>query len=128
MDPQNEEARSKLIDLNLRLGQEKQAADELDDYLQFLVQKNRQTDALELLEELAREHPGLQSLHARLAEAYRLAGRTADAIAQFDALGEIQLDGGDVQGAIKSIKTIIEIGPPDVAGYEELLKNLEARK
>jgi tetratricopeptide (TPR) repeat protein len=128
LDPDNEEASAKIVDINLRLGQEKQAAEELDRHLEALVRLDRGGEALELLEELAREHPGKQALHARLAEAYRGAGRTADAIAQYDALGEIQLDAGDVQGAIHTIRTIIDMGPPDIEGYQELIRNLEAQK
>jgi tetratricopeptide (TPR) repeat protein len=126
IDPQDEAARRHLIDLNFRLGQEDQAAQELDSYLEYLVQDNRGADALSMLEELARENPGKKSLHARLAEAYRASGRMADAIAQFDALGEIQLDAGEIKDAIETIKTIIELDPPDLEGYEELLRNLMA--
>jgi tetratricopeptide (TPR) repeat protein len=125
VNPGDEEARSHVIDLNLRLGQEDPAAQELDSYLGHLVETDRSHEALNLLEELAREHPGKQTLHARLAEAYRAAGRTADAIAQYDALGEIQLDAGQTKEAITTIQTIIELGPPDIEGYRELLKNLE---
>jgi tetratricopeptide (TPR) repeat protein len=128
LDPDNEEASAKIIDLNLRLGQEQLAATELDHYLEVLVHKDRGGEALELLEELAREHPGKQSLHTRLAGAYRGAGRTADAIAQYDALGEIQLDNGDIQAAIQTISTIIEMNPPDIEGYQELIRNLEAKQ
>jgi tetratricopeptide (TPR) repeat protein len=125
VNPGDEEARSHVIDLNLRLGQEDPAAQELDSYLAHLVETDRSHEALNLLEELAREHPGKQTLHARLAEAYRAAGRTADAIAQYDALGEIQLDAGETEEAIATIKTIIKLEPPDIEGYRELLQNLE---
>jgi tetratricopeptide (TPR) repeat protein len=125
LDPHDEKARSNVIDLNLRLGQEDQAADELDKYLDLLVAENRGEEALSLLEDLAREHPGKRALHARLAEAYRAAGRTADAIAQYDALGEIQLDAGLKEDAVKTIETIIQLNPPDMEGYEELLRNLK---
>ena len=127
VNPGDEEARSHVIDLNLRLGQEDPAAQELDSYLGHLVETDRSHEALNLLEELAREHPGKQTLHARLAEAYRAAGRTADAIAQYDALGEIQLDAGQTKEAIATIKTIINLGPPDLEGYRELLQNLEGK-
>lgn len=128
LDPDDPDARAKLIDLNLRLGQEDQAAEILDDHLEHLVQTQRGTEALELLEELAREHPGKQTLHGRLADAYRAAGRKADAIAQYDALGEIQLDAGNHQAAIRTIQTIIELGPPDIEGYQELLRNLHEER
>ena len=125
IDPSDEKARGNVIDLNLRLGQEDQAASELDSYLEHLVQADRGAEALNLIEELTREHPGKQTLHARLAEAYRAAGRTADAIAQYDALGEILLDAGKTQDAISTIQMIIDLEPPDIEGYHELLKSLK---
>ena len=79
-----------------------------------------------MLEDLARQYPGRQAVNARLAEAYKAVGRKADAIAQYDALGEILLDAGDVKEAAKTIMRIINLEPPDLDGYRELLKNLEA--
>jgi len=125
-DANDEKASLSVIDLNLRLGQEEQAAKALDRHLELLVRAGRSQEALTLLEEMAREHPGKQALHARLAEAYRAAGRKADAIAQYDALGEIQLDAGRLQDAIRTIQTIVDLEPPDSEGYRELLRNLEA--
>ncbi|MEK7682520.1 MAG: tetratricopeptide repeat protein [Chloroflexota bacterium] len=127
LDPSDDKARVNLIDLNLRIGQEDQAAKELDSYLEFLVESGRGPEALNLLEEMAREHPGKQSLHARLAEAYKAAGRIADAIAQYDALGEIQLDAGQTEDAIRSIQAIVDLNPPDIEGYVELLRNLHSQ-
>ncbi len=126
LDASNDKARHNVIDLNLRLGQEEQAAKELDSYLEHLVQAGRSQEALNLLEEMAREHPGKQVLHTRLADAYRAAGRKADAIAQYDALGEIQLDAGQVQAAAHTIQTILSLDPPGADGYRELLRNLQA--
>jgi predicted TPR repeat methyltransferase len=128
LDPTNADARARLIDLNLRLGQEDQAAEALDGHLEQLVNAGHGTQALELLEELAREHPGKQALHARLADAYRAAGRKADAIAQYDALGELQLDAGQTQAAIKTIQTIVDLEPPDSSGYVDLLANLKKQQ
>jgi predicted Zn-dependent protease len=125
LDPENEAARAHVIDLNLRLGQEKQAAEALDIHLDQLVKAGRGQDALTMIEELAREYPGKQALHSRLAEAYRAAGRQADAIAQYDALGEIQLDAGQVQEAIQTIQIIIDLDPPNIEDYEELIRNIQ---
>jgi tetratricopeptide (TPR) repeat protein len=125
LDPENETARAHVIDLNLRLGQEKQAAEALDIHLDQLVKAGRGQDALTMIEELAREYPGKQALHSRLAEAYRAAGRQADAIAQYDALGEIQLDAGQVQEAIQTIQIIIDLDPPNIEDYEELIRNIQ---
>jgi len=124
LDPRDEKARMLVIDLNLRLGSEELAAKELDEYMALLVEENRGSEALTLLEEMAREHPGKTALHRRLADSYRAANRIADAIAQYDALGEILLDAGNLPEAIRSIETIIELNPPDIEGYQDLLRNL----
>jgi tetratricopeptide (TPR) repeat protein len=124
--PSDDETQIQVIDLNLRLGKEDGAADALDHYLEQLVSDNRGAEILPMLEEWTREYPGKQVLHSRLAEAYKAIGRKADAIAQYDALGEIQLDAGQVREAIRTIKTILAMNPPDVDGYKELLNNLES--
>jgi tetratricopeptide (TPR) repeat protein len=126
IDPSDEKARGQVIDLNLRLGQEEQAGKELDSYLEYLVDVGRSAEALAKLEDMAREYPGKQALHTRLAEAYRAAGRKADAIAQYDALGEIQLDAGRIEDAIRTIETIVSLDPPDAEGYQDLLQNLKS--
>ncbi|NIM96260.1 MAG: tetratricopeptide repeat protein [Anaerolineales bacterium] len=128
LDPTDDESQVHLIDLNLRLAQEDAAAESLDTYLQHLVAVDRGTEILPMLEEWTREYPGRQVLHARLAEAYRAVGQTADAIAQYDALGEIQLDAGQIREAARTIRTIIEMDPPGVEGYRDLLNNLESRE
>jgi tetratricopeptide (TPR) repeat protein len=126
--PSDDETQIQVIDLNLRLGKEDGAAEALDQYLQHMVANNRGAEILPMLEEWTREYPGKQVLHSRLAEAYKAVGRKADAIAQYDALGEIQLDAGQVREAIRTIKTILAMNPPDTEGYKELLKNLESGK
>ncbi|MGD8732198.1 MAG: BTAD domain-containing putative transcriptional regulator, partial [Anaerolineales bacterium] len=128
LDPENESARLQVIDLNLRLGQEKQAGNALDRQLEYLVQTEQSKEALALLEDLAREYPGKQILHSRLAQAYGAAGRKADAIAQYDALGEIQLDAGQTKEAARTIETIINLEPPNIEGYEELLRNIQTEE
>jgi tetratricopeptide (TPR) repeat protein len=125
VDPDNEKARLQVIDLNLRLGQEKDAGAALDRQLEHLVKSEQSKQALNLLEELAREYPGKQILHSRLAKAYQAAGRKADAIAQYDALGEIQLDAGQVNEAARTIETILRLEPPNIEGYQELLRNIK---
>jgi DNA-binding SARP family transcriptional activator len=91
-----------------------------------LVDADRGAEILSRLEDLAREFPGRTPIHQRLAEAYRAVGRKADAIAQYDALAEILLDSGDGQEAANAIKSIIELEPPGIEGYRELLTNLES--
>jgi len=126
LKPSDDDTQKKVIDLSLRLSEEDGAAQALDRYLQQLVSASRGTEILPMLEEWTREYPGKQALHSRLAEVYKAVGRKADAIAQYDALGEIQLDAGQVREAIRTIKTILDMKPPDQSNYRELLKQLES--
>jgi len=128
LDSGDEKARMRVIDLNLRLGSEEPAASELDKHMAYLVAEGRGPEALTLLEDMAREHPGKPVLHKRLADAYRAANRVPDAIAQYDALGEILLDAGNIDEAIRTIEVIIELNPPDIEGYQELVNNLRDSK
>jgi tetratricopeptide (TPR) repeat protein len=126
LDPSEEKAQIQVIDLNLRLGQDDGAANALDHYLKHLVDSERGTEILSILEDLTREYPGRVPVHERLAEAYRAVGRKADAIAQYGALGDILLDAGKAKDAAEAYKIIIELEPPDVEVYRELLNNLDS--
>ncbi len=126
LDPSEEKAQIQVIDLNLRLGQDDGAANALDHYLKHLVDSERGTEILAMLEDLTREYPGRVPIHERLAEAYRAVGRKADAIAQYGALGDILLDAGKAKDAAEAYKIIIELEPPDVEVYRELLNNLDS--
>ena len=57
-------------------------------------------------------------LRRALAEEYRRAGRTQDAVAQLDALGENLLNAGERDGAIQAIEAIIALNPPNQASYK----------
>lgn len=126
LSPQDEHTHLSIIDLNLRLGNDRQAGAELDRHLQHLVREGRGSQIIELLEDLTREHPGRMALHERLGKAYLAAGRKEAAISHFDALGELQIDSGKTDQAIATIRRIIELEPPEVEGYKNLLRNLEA--
>ena len=61
----------------------------------------------------------------RLADVYRQAKRTQDAISQMDAIGELLLDAGRIAEAADVIRKIVEMNPPDIEGYKQLLAQLE---
>jgi hypothetical protein len=63
-------------------------------------------------------------LRARLAAAYARQGMTKQAIAEYDALGEMQLEAGLREEAARTIQTIINLGPDDVDGYRRLYSQI----
>jgi tetratricopeptide (TPR) repeat protein len=99
LQPDDAKARSSLIELYFRLGQETQAMLELDNYLAFLINAGRIDDSIRFIENLVKEEPNRPHVRRRLAELYKRTGRTADAIAQLDAAGESLLDAGDKASA-----------------------------
>jgi hypothetical protein len=50
-----------------------------------------------------------------------------EAIAELDAIGNLQLEAGQTQAAIRTIQAIIRLGPDNVRGYQQLLAQLRAQ-
>lgn len=122
--PEDERARRALIDLSYRLNNPLEAVKELDGLLRIFAQQKRGDQIFGLLEELVTRMPNDMALRSRLAAVYRQVRRTADAIAQLDALGELQLEAGLYQDACTTIRQIIQLGPADTEQYKKLLAEL----
>ena len=60
----------------------------------------------------------------RLAKMYLDLHRRQDAIAELDTVGELQLEMGMPQEAIRTVQAIIRLGPDNVEGYRQLLTQL----
>ncbi len=125
MKPDDTKARSNLIELYFKLGQETQAMVELDNYLAFLINAGRHGDATKFLENLVHEDPKRPHVRRRLAELYKREGMTADAIAQLDAAGESLLDAGDRVGAAQVIEAILALEPDNISDYQALLAQIK---
>jgi len=124
IQPDNEQACSSLIDLNLRLGQEAQALKELDSYIHSLVRNHQSAKAVQFLEHLISENPKHPAPRRRLAELYRQAGKLQEAIEQLDSVGELYLQSGDKKNAAEVIQTILALNPPRVGDYQKLLAQI----
>lgn len=127
VNPEDEEARTSLVELNFRLGQEQQALGELDNYLAYLTSNAQKSKALAFMEGLTNSYPERISIRRRLADLYRHLGRKSDAITQFNAIGELLLDANDTAGAIQVIENILDLDPPNKEDYHELLGQLRKR-
>jgi tetratricopeptide (TPR) repeat protein len=125
LDDTDERAWMAIVDLNFRLQQRQEAIRALDGYLGYCIRSGKLEHVADTLEEQVRSQPNETGLRQRLAEVYRQQGRISDAIAQLDALGELQLEAGDQGGAVRTIQRIISMNPPDVDDYRVLLEQLE---
>ena len=122
--PDDEPARATLIDLLFRLDSGKQALAETDSYLRQLLTARNTAAAIALLEEMVDTHPQEAGLVARLGRLYQDTGRRAEAIAQYDKLGELQLQAGHTPQAAETIRTILTLKPDDPGAYQQLLNEL----
>ena len=123
IDPNNERVQRELIDLYYKQNKTDQAIKNLDSIL-AIYQRQNPPKALEFLKELSSLHPDDMSLRQRLALAYVQNGMNREAIVQYDALGEMQLEQGLRDQAIQTIQAILNLGPEDVEGYRRLLSQI----
>lgn len=126
IQPDDDQARSTLIDLNLRMNQINQALAEVDDYISYLFSVKRYDAALQFVEGLVKDNDKIPGIRRRMAELYRQAGRTNEAIVQLDAAGDLLLDAGDRTGAIEAIRAILALNPPNAEEYQRALSNMSA--
>jgi len=126
LNPDDFQATEKLIELKLRLGQDDQAINEIDDYVAYLNLSGEKESGLDYLNKLVQEYPERVDLHRKRADLLQESGQTELAIQEYDVIGELLLDAGDRQGAIEVIEKILALDPPDKAQYEELIKSLAA--
>jgi tetratricopeptide (TPR) repeat protein len=123
--PTDELARTKLIELNFRLGHNAQALAELDNFMSYLHGSGRLDHALEFLEKVVADYPENPDLRRRLIAFYNKVGRKADAISQLDALSDMLLRLGDKAGAIKALQALLKLDPPNAEAYRARLEELQ---
>lgn len=126
MEPDDGKARDMLFDLNIRMGQSKQAMSELDNYLNHLISVNRTTEALEYINTKIHENQAEPALYRRLADIYRLLGRKEEAINQLEMSKELFIQAGNRTAAIESLMTILAFNPTNASVYQRMLVELQA--
>ncbi len=118
--PHDEETWPALVDLYFRLGRRKEALEEIDTFV-----RERREKAIPTLQDMIRERPQDMGLRRRLGEAYLSVGMVEEAIAELDALGELQLEAGLEEEARETIQRIISLEPEDIDAYRQLLEQLD---
>lgn len=122
--PDDDSANRQLIELNLRMGQTDKALSELDVYISRLEQHGKIEPAIAFLEELVRDHEDHPMLKRTLAALLHRNGRTTEAIALLDTLGDALLQNGDRQSAMDVINQIVLMNPPNAEDYRQLLNQM----
>src|SRR5574341_921121 len=120
--PDDEDVATALVDLNFQTGNVVHAIAALDEYMRYCVEHGYVDRVISTLEKQVRMRGTEVALRQRLASVYRQQGRTAEAIAQMDAIGEMLLEQGRIDQAIQEL---IQMNPSDKVGYEQLLAQLQ---
>jgi tetratricopeptide (TPR) repeat protein len=123
INPNNERVQRELVDLYYKQHKTDQAIAKLDTLLS-MYQRQDPLKALDLLKELSPIYPDDMSLRQRLAIMYVQNGMNEQAIAEYDALGEMQLEHGLRDQATQTIQAILNLGPDDPEGYQRLLSKI----
>jgi tetratricopeptide (TPR) repeat protein len=122
--PEDERARQRLVGLFFSLERRDKAVAELDELIGLYRDRADLKTALGFLEELTEAHPDELDLHKRAAQLSVQTGHKDGAITHLDAMGELQLQMGQVKEAAATIKAIIALKPENVEAYRQLLEQI----
>ncbi len=125
LDENDERTAITLVDLYYKVGQPAYAVAELDTYLKQLVRSKRSGKVLGILEDMVQRRPGDVHLVERLSRLYIQQRRIDDAVVLLEKLAEAQIDAGDTARAIVTINKIIQLNPPNVDAYQQLIAQLK---
>ena len=124
VSPNDERVLRQLLDLYLKQRKTEQAVEALDSLMDIVQQQNQPGKTLDLLKELAANYPENMFLREKLAATYAENGMKQAAIAEYDALGEMQLEKGLRDKATRTVQAILDLEPEDIEGYRRLLSQI----
>lgn len=124
LSPDDEQVRTYLFDLYQKQGQTKKALAEIEELVEYYEAKKQLQKALNILKDAVQLRPQEMSLKALLARVYVQQGMKSEAIAELDALGEMQLEAGLRDEAVQTVQQIIALEPANVEAYRQLLDHI----
>ncbi|MBN2045014.1 MAG: tetratricopeptide repeat protein [Anaerolineales bacterium] len=124
LDPEEQSHRRQLVELNVRLGQNKQAEAELENFISYLSNKSQLDTATVFLEKFIEDNDSMAFARDKLAECYHQAGRPEEAIEQWDRVAEMMVVQGNLERAKEVIRAILLLDPPNADQYRVALQQL----
>jgi len=124
LTPEDDLTRTRLIELNVRLGRRNQAAVELDNFMSYLSGKTKHASAIDYLERLLKDNEDMTFVRSKLAEYYSKLGRIEEAIEQWDKVAETMVVQGNIERAKEVIRAILLLNPPNADQYRAALQQL----
>jgi len=128
ISPDDERAHLALFRLYPRTGHSRLGIEALDKLIKQYLTNNKMTKALTVLEDLIESQPDSIPLRARIAQLYLNLGKRDQALQHLDILGDLQLEAGHREGAIRTIEAILALHPPNEAAYADLYREMAQRE
>ncbi len=126
--PDDERAHLALFRLYPRTGRPHLGIGALDNLIRHYVSSQKVPKALAILEDLVEEQPASIPLRARIAQLYLNLGNREKALIHLDMLGDLQLEAGHKDAAIKTIEAIIALNPSNREDYVNLYREMAQRE
>lgn len=127
IQPDNRAARSQIVSINLRLGQETAALKELDDFLHLLESTGHNHQAIDIINDLLLDNENNLNLRRRRADLYIRNHQIAEAIEDLDSLADAELSANNPPEAVRILEMIVSLNPPNVAEYRAALETLRRK-
>jgi tetratricopeptide (TPR) repeat protein len=124
LQPEESNARAKLIDLNIRLGQPAVALSELDGFVSYLRNTNQTKVALTFITDMIKEHPEMIDLQRRFADLLIKENKKVQAVQALDGILKTFLNIGNKQGAMEILNQIMSLKPPNLKEYQDMVGKL----
>ncbi|MBT3240948.1 MAG: tetratricopeptide repeat protein [Chloroflexi bacterium] len=124
INPEEEQARIQLIEVNLRLGEPVESNSELDSYLFYLSSNGNDDDAITFVNKIIDSNPEMLYARKCLAEIHQQIGQTKEAIVQWDKVAEKSVAKGEMEGAKEALRAILMLNPEDHNRYRTMLQRL----
>lgn len=128
VSPDDERAHLGLYRLYPRTGRAHLGVNTLDKLVKRYLEKRKVDKALAVLEDLISSEPDSVPLRARIAQLYLNLGQRDKALENLDVLGDLQLEAGQQDAAIKTIEAILALNPTNREDYIELYREMAGRE
>ncbi len=126
--PNDERAHLALYRLYPRTGRPHLGINALDRLIRQYLKTRKVDKALAVLEDLLDGDPDSIPLQARAAQLYLNIGERDKALAHLDVLGDLQLEAGQKDAAVKTIEAILALDPTNREAYEDLYREITHRE
>lgn len=125
--PDDERAHLNLFRLYTRTGRPQLGIEILDRLIKRYLGQRKVAKVIAILEDLVETQPESIPLRARIAQLYLNLGQRDKALTHLDVLGDLQLEAGHTEAAIKTLEAILALNPPNRDSYAELYHQLAQR-